>query len=213
MSAFVPSFSFAVSAGFPANRCPYKAYTPVKFPTKRLTPRATSGGWTETRLGIPDLKVVSGGAEASDLPGIHFEAPPSITANDLLNIIKGDTPDEWVNEILRTLLGWRKLDGQTWNDELVSPEWKEPYPNEPPNFIGIVDNYSPSIDRPVMKAVQKLSRSVPNEYKQLLKPVLRPLGFFGWKINELTPNRTRRAQAVNWILYWYRVHYPDHEWR
>ena len=28
------------------------------------------------------------------------------------------------------------------------------------------------------------------------------MGFKGFKLNELTPNKTRRAQAVNWLLYY-----------
>ena len=28
------------------------------------------------------------------------------------------------------------------------------------------------------------------------------VGFKGFKLKELTPNKTRRAQAVNWVLYY-----------
>ena len=44
-----------------------------------------------------------------------------------------------------------------------------------------------------------LTRSIPKEYKQGLKNVL---NFKGYKINELYPRRTRRATAVNWLIYW-----------
>ena len=42
-----------------------------------------------------------------------------------------------------------------------------------------------------------LTRSIPKEYKQLLKE---QLGFGGYRIGELYPRRTRRATAVNWLL-------------
>ena len=44
-----------------------------------------------------------------------------------------------------------------------------------------------------------LTRSIPKEYKQGLKIFL---NFKGYKINELYPRRTRRATAVNWLIYW-----------
>ena len=43
-----------------------------------------------------------------------------------------------------------------------------------------------------------LTRSIPKEHKQGLKNVL---DFKGYKINELYPRRTRRATAVNWLIY------------
>jgi len=49
------------------------------------------------------------------------------------------------------------------------------------------------------KASVHLTRSIPNEYKQGLKNFL---NFKGYKINELYPRRTRRATAVNWLIYW-----------
>ncbi len=49
------------------------------------------------------------------------------------------------------------------------------------------------------KASIHLTRSIPKEYKQGLKNLL---NFEGYKINELYPRRTRRATAVNWLIYW-----------
>eukprot|EP00960_Hanusia_phi_P057189 763488-Hanusia_phi.AAC.1 len=37
---------------------------------------------------------------------------------------------------------------------------------------------------------------------QGVKEHLRPLGFTGFKLEELTPNKTRRAQCVNWLLFY-----------
>jgi len=48
-------------------------------------------------------------------------------------------------------------------------------------------------------ASKSLTRSIPKEYKQGLKNFL---NFKGYKINELYPRRTRRATAVNWLIYW-----------
>jgi len=44
-----------------------------------------------------------------------------------------------------------------------------------------------------------LTRSIPKKHKQGLKNIL---NFKGYKINELYPRRTRRATAVNWLVYW-----------
>ena len=44
-----------------------------------------------------------------------------------------------------------------------------------------------------------LTRSIPKEHKQGLKNFL---NFKGYKINELYPRRTRRATAINWLIYW-----------
>ena len=49
------------------------------------------------------------------------------------------------------------------------------------------------------KASVHLTRSIPKDYKQALKNFL---NFKGYKINELYPRRTRRATAVNWLIYW-----------
>ena len=44
-----------------------------------------------------------------------------------------------------------------------------------------------------------LTRSIPKDHKQNLKKIL---NFNGYKITELYPRRTRRATAVNWLIYW-----------
>ena len=44
-----------------------------------------------------------------------------------------------------------------------------------------------------------LTRSIPKEHKQGLKKIL---NFEGYKIKELYPRRTRRATAVNWLIFW-----------
>ena len=49
------------------------------------------------------------------------------------------------------------------------------------------------------KASVHLTRSIPKEHKHGLKNFL---NFRGYQINELYPRRTRRATAVNWLIYW-----------
>jgi hypothetical protein len=65
------------------------------------------------------------------------------------------------------------------------------------NFV----RYSPEIDKPSLKANQALVRSIPGDNKQSLKEHLKPLGFKGYQYSELTPNKTRRAQCANWLIF------------
>lgn len=176
---------------------------------------AETRGWAQTRLNLSSLEIVplppQTDPELPMKPGVHFKEAPEITADDLMAIINGETPDAWVNEIVRTFLGWRQMEDGTWNNENVQDVWKKSYPQEPPDFIGKEGDYTPETDKPVKFANQNLTRSIPPPYKQQLKPVMKPFGFSGWKIKDLTPNRTRRATAVNWMLYWYVDHYPEYK--
>lgn len=110
---------------------------------------------------------------------------PPLTTETLWAILQGDIPDETVHQLVWAGLGYRKdSETGTWDVSAVEPDWVETYP-EPPNFIE---------SRP---ATIKLTRSIPKENKQLLKE---QLGFEGYKVGELTPTKTRRATAVNWLL-------------
>lgn len=172
----------------------------------------TENGWAVTRKNITSLKVDL--SSDPTLPGVHFEELPLITGSDLLRLVLQETPDSYVNEITRTLLGWLPLGDGDYDTTHVPSVWLDNYPDPkcPPDFIGSVDDYSPERDRPVKKAVQKLTRSIPQQYKQVLKEKLGPMGFNGWTIKDLTPNRTRRATVANFVIYWYCVHYPEHLW-
>ena len=109
---------------------------------------------------------------------------PPLTTETLWAIIHGEIPDQTVNQLVWDSLGYRQNpDTGLWDVSAVDPAWAE-YP-EPPNFIE---------SRP---ATVKLTRSIPKENKQLLKE---QLGFEGYKVGELTPTKTRRATAVNWLL-------------
>lgn len=171
----------------------------------------TPRGWAACRHHFLSQEATSD-QQSLDFPGAHFAPPPGLTGQDLLDIIQGRAPDAWVNEILRALLGWRQLETGEWDDTHVETKWRDAYKQGPPDFIGRDGYYEPSFDRPVKAAVTNLTRSVPPKYKPVFREVTQPLGFKGWRIHQLTPNLTRRAQAVNWIVYWFRTHYPDYVW-
>lgn len=57
------------------------------------------------------------------------------------------------------------------------------------------------MDAPVKAANTGLVRSIPKNYKASLKDLLAPYGFKGFKIAQLTPNRTRRAQVHTWSSF------------
>ena len=83
------------------------------------------------------------------------------------------------------------------------------YHKEPPMNAWVTSALTPSywsekfVEAPQIisdrKASVHLTRSIPKEHKQGLKNFL---NFKGYKINELYPRRTRRATAVNWLIYW-----------
>ena len=116
---------------------------------------------------------------------------PPLTPETFWAILHEELSDEVVNQLLAYYLGYR-YDAltQTWNTDQVEQSWQSEYP-QPPDFIA---------HRPPMV---KLTRSIPASYKQLLKE---KLGFAGYKVGEFTPRDTRRATAVNWLLYYLESH-------
>lgn len=110
---------------------------------------------------------------------------PSLTTETLWAILNNELPDDTVNQMVWHTLGYRYDDRtQTWQTESVAAAWAEKYP-EPPNFIE---------SRP---ATVQLTRSIPQENKQLLKT---HLGFKGYSVDQLVPRLTRRATMANWLL-------------
>jgi hypothetical protein len=108
---------------------------------------------------------------------------PPLNPETIHAILKGELPDDTVNALVLESLGFRyDKTSQTWDPSAANPDWQE---EGIPHFI---ENRSDSV---------KLTRSIAPENKQLLKEVL---GFQGYKINELTPQKTRRATAANWLL-------------
>jgi len=115
---------------------------------------------------------------------MHTPVPP-LTSDTFWSILKDEIEDDMVNQMVWHYLGYRYDETiDQWDTTAVAPEWREAYPI-PPDFIA---------SRP---ATVKLTRSIPQENKQLLKE---ELGFEGYKVNELVPRKTRRATIVNWLL-------------
>ncbi len=110
---------------------------------------------------------------------------PPLNTDTVWAIIKEEIDDITVNQIIWHYLGYRYDETTSkWDTTNVAPEWREEYP-EPPDFIA---NRPPTV---------KLTRSIPQENKQLLKE---QLGFKGYKVGEFGPRQTRRATAANWLL-------------
>lgn len=115
---------------------------------------------------------------------------------------RSNVTDLEVNTLVWKCLGYRfDSEAKEWRPEEVFPKWKERYPT-PPDVIGMQRIYEKSIDGELIKNNQRLAASVPVPNKQSLKNFLQPYGFTGYKISELTPNLTRRAQCTNWLLYY-----------
>jgi hypothetical protein len=113
-----------------------------------------------------------------------FNLPP-LNTETIWAIINDTIDDDTVNQLVWYNLGYRyDSTTETWDTSQVAPEWLSEYP-QPTNFLE---------SRP---ATMKLTRSIPQENKQLLK---QKLGFKGYKIGEFGPRQTRRATAANWLL-------------
>ncbi|MDV2998778.1 MAG: hypothetical protein N5P05_000384 [Chroococcopsis gigantea SAG 12.99] len=110
---------------------------------------------------------------------------PPLTTHTIWSIINDEIDDATVNGLLWHYLGYRYDEGnQGWDNSEVEESWRAEYPS-PPDFI---ENRPPTV---------KLTRSIPQEKKQLLKE---KLSFKGYKVGEFTPRTTRRATAANWLL-------------
>jgi Domain of unknown function (DUF1823) len=110
---------------------------------------------------------------------------PPLNTDTIWSILKEEITDTVVNQLVWHYLGYRYDEvNQTWDLSQVVEDWGEKYP-EPPDFIA---NRPPTV---------KLTRSIPQENKQLLKE---KLGFKGYKLGEFGPRQTRRATAANWLL-------------
>lgn len=109
----------------------------------------------------------------------------ALTNETLWAILNNQVSDAQVNQLLWHFIGYRyNADSACWDGSNVDEYWTEKYPT-PPDFIG---------SRP---ATVKLTRSIPQENKQLLKDYL---GFQGYTVDQLKPSLTRRATAVSWLL-------------
>lgn len=125
-----------------------------------------------------------------------------LSNENIMKIVKIKCTDLEVNTLVWKGLGYRfDPDTETWNNEKVFPNWKNKFPS-PPDLIGMQRVYSKEVDQPSLRSNQQLVKSVPVESKQSLKKFLKPLGWPGYQFKELTPNKTRRAQCANWLLFY-----------
>ena len=106
----------------------------------------------------------------------------------LIAILEDKVSDIFLSELIWDRLSYTKNhDSEIWIATKNTPlYWKEKYISSP---LIISDR----------KASVYLTRSIPKEQKQGLKNFL---GFKGYKIDELYPRRTRRATAINWLIFW-----------
>ena len=108
---------------------------------------------------------------------------------DLLFLVLEDkVSDIFVCELVWERLFYTKeLSISDWAFSALTPSyWSEKFEKAPQ----IISERTASVH---------LTRSIPKDYKQGLKNFL---NFKGYKINELYPRRTRRATAVNWLIFW-----------
>mmetsp|Transcript_6845 Transcript_6845/g.9610 ORF Transcript_6845/g.9610 Transcript_6845/m.9610 type:complete len:234 (+) Transcript_6845:38-739(+) len=199
------------SSSFLINKAPYSA---TKYPNKTLKNELDSNNENtltkkEPRPITLPPRFVENLTISIDTPfEVTREGPPlkeELANDNLLKILAEVSNEEDANVLVWKCLGYR-YDSQTdsWTADEVFPKWREKYPS-PPDFIGVTKVHEREVDEPVKLAIQALSRSVPMEYKQSLKEHLLWYGFSGFKLDELTPNRTRRAQVTNFLLYYREV--------
>ncbi len=112
----------------------------------------------------------------------------TISKKLLFLILEDKVSDIFVCELVWERLFYTKQTSlNKWKSTAFTPlYWSEKFV-EAPQIIS---------ERP---ASIHLTRSIPKDHKQGLKEFL---NFKGYKINELYPRRTRRATAVNWLIYW-----------
>ncbi len=106
----------------------------------------------------------------------------------LFLILEDKVSDIFVCELVwERLFYFNQISTDEWITSSLTPSyWSEKFIKAPQ----IISERSASVH---------LTRSIPKDHKQNLKKIL---NFKGYKINELYPRRTRRATAVNWLLYW-----------
>lgn len=162
----------------------------------------------EARDATPSTQYLTPGQWCADAADGRAASPlPSSMPDEFwFACLDGHVDADAINYMVWHCLGyWYDGGARRWRDDAVPRAFREAYPIDerapagwsPPDFIGVPGEYAPESDRPVKRAVQLLQRSVPAKRKQMLK---RRLGFAGYKTGELTPDKTRRAQCVNFIL-------------
>lgn len=123
-----------------------------------------------------------------------------LSNENLVNVVNLVMTDEECNALCWKCLGYSyNATSQTYSNENVFPKWRSRFP-EPPDVIGVTRNYTVAVDKPVRDASIALVRSIPRDYKGSVMSLTKA-GFTGFKVNELTPNKTRRAQVKDPSFY------------
>ena len=188
-----PSISYkqpenVVSNNALAEEAGYPAIVLAPFPDA-----ADPSYMNEGPVGGNEFKVVREGEPTAE----------ELTNENLIQIVerRSNVTDIEVNTLVWKCLGYRfDSEKQEWTAPEVFPKWRERYPT-PPDVIGMQRIYTKEVDGELIKNNQRLTNSIPVDFKQSLKTFLKPLGFHGYKISELVPNMTRRAQCTNWLLF------------
>eukprot|EP00667_Euglena_gracilis_P016396 EG_transcript_17158 len=118
----------------------------------------------------------------------------------LLQHLRQETTDEEVNVVVWKCLGYRFINGE-WDNTDVFPKFRAEHPS-PPDLIGVTRTYTQQVDEPTLQAVQRLHRTVPQKYIAALKTTFRHLGWKGYQVEELNPNRRRRAMVTQWLMFY-----------
>jgi hypothetical protein len=125
-----------------------------------------------------------------------------LSNEQMLKIVKIECSDLEVNTLVWKCMGYRfNEETEEWDSDEVFPKWREKYPT-PPDLIGMKRVYERDVDQISLRSNQALVRSIPADNKQSLKEHLIPLGWTGYQYKELTPNKTRRAQCANWLIFY-----------
>lgn len=177
------------ASGFAPAVAPLGRRAPARLGS-RLAPAARARALASSVVETDDDMVIGAGVAVEE-----------ISNEQLVRIVRLETTDQEVNELVWRCLGYRPGASGAWDSSEAFAKFREKYP-QPPDFIGVTRTYSKEVDEPILRANQALHRSIPMAYKQGLKTQLKPLGFTGFKLANLTPNMTRRAQATNWLLYY-----------
>ena len=112
----------------------------------------------------------------------------SLSKKLLFSILDDQVSDVFVCELIweRLFYSKERFSGYWISSDHTPSYWSKKYNNAPQK----ISERAASIH---------LTRSIPMIHKQNLKKIL---DFKGYKINELYPRRTRRATAVNWLIFW-----------
>lgn len=142
----------------------------------------------------------------ADSPLFFVDPSAQLTERELSNenmllIVTLVASDRQCNALAWKCLGYTyHAHNQSYTNEGVFQSFRTRF-LEPPDVIGVTRDYSFEVDRVVRDASMHLMRSVPPDFKGGVRSSLRPLGFRGYQLKDLTPNKTRRAQLVNWLIF------------